>query len=495
MDAYARSVPVDAAAGESRPGSFRAEIAGILLFSAALLLPALFNRFPLIFPDSGAYLSIALGHDYALDRSSFYGLFLAPFLKLVPGTAGLWFAIGGQALLVGSALWMAARTLVPRLFALRLMIPTLLLTAVGFHAAQFMPDAFTGPAVLLAWLAARRDPGENGAVLLWGAVTLAALMHYTHIPIVAASIGAALVAEKLLGLPWRQFGRRGVAGAVSVSVALLFHIGVNGVLLHQPRVAPMGPVFLYARLNEDGLIQPWLDRHCGHDAPADLCAIAPSLPHDSQVLLWGSRSPVARLVWFPSSEQARWRMVAAMDEANRGAILERPLAFAKNSLAAGARQFVTFAPLDDECPFACRNLGGGVAQVLERDRSQAMHALDSSRQVTDTMPKKLIRAVQIPIAAISLILLPFALAAAWRRRDRDMLTLAAAVVVALMVNAALAGALSDVHDRYQSRIVWLAPFLLFLLCARWHLLTGAFQRLGGHASSLFRREARQAPPA
>jgi hypothetical protein len=124
-----------------------------------------------------------------------------------------------------------------------------------------------------------------------------------------------------------------------------------------------------------------------------------------------------------------------------------------------------------------------------------MHALDSSRQVTDTMPKKLIRAVQIPIAAISLILLPFALAAAWRRRDRDMLTLAAAVVVALMVNAALAGALSDVHDRYQSRIVWLAPFLLFLLCARWHLLTGAFQRLGGLASSLFRREARQAPPA
>lgn len=478
--------------GEPRAVGFSAEAAGILLFSAALLLPALFNRFPLIFPDSGAYLGVALEHGYALDRATFYGLFLAPFVNLVPGTAGLWFAIGGQVVLVGAAMWAAARALLPRESALHVLVPTVALTSVAFHAAQFMPDAFTGASVLLAWLAVRRDPGENGAGLLWGAVTLAALMHYTHIPLVAASAGAALATEKLLGLGWRDFAKRAIAAAVAVSVAVLFNVGINGALLHQPRIAPMGSVFLYARLNEDGLMKPWLERHCGRDAPAELCSVAPRLPHNSQALLWSDKSAVRQLVWFPKDLQSRWRMVADMDEANKGAIIEQPLAFARSSLRSAGRQFVTFAPLDDECPFACRNLGGGVAQILEKERPASVRALDSSRQVNDTMPKRLIRAVQVPVAAISLILLPFAFAGAWRRRDKDLLTLLSAVAIAIPLNAALAGALSDVHDRYQSRIVWLAPFVLFVVAARWNLLGAPLRRMSGALSAL-RREARQAP--
>ena len=32
---------------------------------------------------------------------------------------------------------------------------------------------------------------------------------------------------------------------------------------------------------------------------------------------------------------------------------------------------------------------------------------------------------------------------------------------------AMAGALSDVHDRYQSRLVWLAPFVLLIAARGW----------------------------
>ena len=40
------------------------------------------------------------------------------------------------------------------------------------------------------------------------------------------------------------------------------------------------------------------------------------------------------------------------------------------------------------------------------------------------------------------------------------------IVTALIANAAMVGALSDVHDRYQSRIVWLVPLAMLFLALR-----------------------------
>jgi hypothetical protein len=145
---------------------------------------------------------------------------------------------------------------------------------------------------------------------------------------------------------------------------------------------------------------------------------------------------------------------------------------------------VSFAPLDDECPVTCRTGGGGVQQTLQKYRPASVAALDASLQVTDRTPKALIRAIMMPISAIALLLLPVAGWIAWRRRDRESFTLVLAVSAGLVTNAALAGALSDVHDRYQSRIVWLAPFALFLLCARWNLVRPVREWVAGAIAPL-----------
>jgi hypothetical protein len=245
---------------------------------------------------------------------------------------------------------------------------------------------------------------------------------------------------------------------------------LNGLVLGQRSVAPMGPMFLYARLTEDGLMKPWLDRHCGRGAPEVICALAPKLPHNSQRMLWAQSSALRSAIWNRDPKKMGWGVVQAMDVANKGAIAEEPVRFALNSIAAAARQFVTFAPLDDECPVTCRTGGGGVEQTLQAFRAGSVPALDSSLQVTDRTPKALIRAIMIPIAAIALLLLPLAAWQGWRRRDGEALTLVLAISAALVTNAAVAGALSDVHDRYQSRIVWLAPFAIFLLIARWNVI-------------------------
>lgn len=443
------------------------------LLVLGLVAPALYNGFPLIFPDSGTYLSIAFGQEYAIDRSSIYGFFLKPIVMLVPGVAGLWGALVFQCLLLAALLMGVVRVIFapsrpsPTTLA-AILLATLLGTSLAWHAAQFMPDAFTGATVLLAWLAARRDPGAPGSPLLWLGSGLATLMHYTHVPLLLATVAATLVAEKALGLPWRSVGKRAATASFTALSAILVQVSLNSLVGNPPQMAPMGPLFVFARLHEDGLINPWLAGHCGRDAPPRLCAIAPSLPRDSQILLWGGAStPITGLVWNTRSSAERWSWVADFDRANRGAIADQPLSFLRNSAAGGADQFVHFAPLDDLCPKSCHDLVGGVGQALQHYRRETLPALNASRQVRDTMPHALLDAVIIPFTTAGLLALPLLLLAAWRRRDRESFGLVAGVGIALLANAALAGALSDVHDRYQSRIAWLAPFVALLLLARW----------------------------
>jgi hypothetical protein len=89
----------------------------------------------------------------------------------------------------------------------------------------------------------------------------------------------------------------------------------------------------------------------------------------------------------------------------------------------------------------------------------------------------------VPVAALALLLLPLAGWQAWRRRDGEALTLVLAISAALIANTAVAGALSDVHDRYQSRIVWLAPLAIFLLIARWNVIGSIRARLASRRES------------
>jgi hypothetical protein len=50
-----------------------------------------------------------------------------------------------------------------------------------------------------------------------------------------------------------------------------------------------------------------------------------------------------------------------------------------------------------------------------------------------------------------------------RARFAELGSLAAIAALAILANAFVCGALSNPHDRYGSRIAWLAPFVLLLV--------------------------------
>lgn len=442
----------------------RADLVAIMAMLAVLLWAAVWNGFPLVFPDSGTYLSIAFGQQYAVDRSSFYGLALKPIVTLAKGESLLWAAIGAQAAIVAWSIWTAGRAMAPgRLLWLP---PILFLTSAPFHAGQLMPDAFSGAAVLFAWAAASRDPGDDGAPLLWLAGFGCALVHYTHLALFVVAGAATILAGLELGLAWRAAARRLLALLLVAAAVVGAHVAANGAVLQRWSMSPMGGVFLFARLHEDGPAARWLARHCGHDAPARLCAVRTALPRDSQVLLWNNeRSPLADRLWHaPAAE--RWAWVDMLGAAARGAIRDEPGAVLLAAARGGRDQFLHFAVLDDECPVGCRDPRAGITSAIRHFRPAAEPSLMASRQVEDRTRKPLLRAVTAPIAWAAILLIPVAALLAWQRRDQLSLGLLMAIGSTLVVNAALAGALSDVHDRYQSRLVWLAPLGLALVALR-----------------------------
>lgn len=439
--------------------------------AAVLGWAAISNGFPLIFPDSGTYLGIAMGHEYALDRSSAYGLFLKPFVNIAGGMAGLWIALAAQLLSVAGVLIMTARNLVPGAGPLPLfggIIAAALFTSLPWHAGQFMPDAFTGPVLLLGWLAASRDPRAPGAALLWLAAMAAALTHYTHLALLIGGTGTTIVVHAIMGGSVKSVLARAGAAAVAIAAVAGSLMAANAAVLGRASVSPAGALFVFARLHEDGLIPAWFDRHCGRDGPPELCAIRGTLPRDSQTLLWGgAATPLTGLIWHQRDNARLWHLMDQMGAANRGAIMEQPFAFLRSAAKGTLSQLVTFGAVDDECPVGCRDLVGGINFTLNKYRPDAVAVLQASRQVRDTTPKGLVRAVTTPVAWVALLLLPVGLALAWGRRDQAGLSLLAVVTTGLIANAALAGALSDVHDRYQSRVIWLVPLALLSIAWRW----------------------------
>ena len=84
-------------------------------------------------------------------------------------------------------------------------------------------------------------------------------------------------------------------------------------------------------------------------------------------------------------------------------------------------------------------------------------AMKAARQQLGEFSFETINKVHYPLALLSMALLPAIVVCAWRRKLPAALgELAAFCALALFANALVCGALSNPHDRYGARIVWLA---------------------------------------
>ena len=423
-----------------------------------LLAPALWNGYAVVFHDTGGYVGSVLEWRLFPGRSFFYGLFL--WLTSL-GWLNFWGPAMVQSLLAAWTIRLMLRChgLAAGPLALTLHCAGLaLLTGISWYTSQLMPDILV-PLVVLAylllglhWQALR--PWERA-----GLAAMALLGMLSHMSCLALAIGLVVV-TLMIGLMarWRRWPVqvRVWPGAALAAAGLLLMPAVHFLLFQHPGFTPGGSAFLFGRLVQDGLAHRWLADHC----PADgvrLCELQQRLPHTADEFLWADSSPFRDLgSWEPQSQEELGRLV-------RATVAAYPAAFAWNSLRFTAAQLVKVATGDglDEHHLATR---GVLTGALPQSAQPYTEARQQQGQVTRNLFRTL-NQVHVPVAWLATAVLPLLVVLGLRARRFDRALLAFFLLTALVGNAFICGALSNPHDRYQSRVVWIAVLAVGMVLA------------------------------
>jgi hypothetical protein len=230
-------------------------------------------------------------------------------------------------------------------------------------------------------------------------------------------------------------------------LAMLVMSVVNLAAHHRISVSPYGGIFYLARLIADGPAVTQMR----HDCPTEhwrLCPFLGRLPMDSDSFLWAADSPL--------HQAGGPKVIAAEANAIIAAVLRsEPLVVADIAATNTVQQLHQFSSGDGLEPWREQ-----VSPWLARDFPPAELArFGSAEQQNGTLvlPSWLAathRIVALAGVAACLAMLPVAA----RRRSAGFGFLIAVLVV-IPVAAAITGTLSGPHDRYQSRIMWLPPFI------------------------------------
>ncbi|MCK9918880.1 hypothetical protein MXD81_58130 [Microbacteriaceae bacterium K1510] len=431
----------------ARMGAWLVASTGMML---ALLAPALWNGFPLIFPDTGGYLTRPIEGVLALGRSALYGWFLYLNIPLA-----FWPVIVAQAAVTA---WVIVLTLRchglggrPWL-ALGLTVALSLLTALPWFAAQLMPDILFPLAILAVHLLAFRTAELNVAERC-GLGALIAVAIASHMAALALCLGV-LVALwlldfiKPLGLPPLRLREAAIAVVGGIALCLASNAAITGAA----RFTPGGTSFLFGRLIEYGVAQRYLNEHCPNPA-LRLCAYAQQMPISADDWLWANDTPFYKLGGVDGFEPEEKRIIVET-------LKLYPMMHLRTALAATLDQLTSFATeisIDDNDP---------TFDAIRDYAPQLLPAYQAARQQAQRFDVGPLNLLHVPAAALAIAGLVVALAV--RRRLKiapEFVALCTVVLVTLIVNAVICGVFSHPVDRYQSRVVMLAPLALMLLVA------------------------------
>ena len=216
---------------------------------------------------------------------------------------------------------------------------------------------------------------------------------------------------------------------------------------------PGGFALSFGRMLQDGIVKKYLDAHCP-DTTLKLCAYKDELPTDADVWFWASPlfDKLGRFAGLNSE----------MERIALGSLIEYPDLQFETAAVATAKQLVAV------------HTGEGVLttiwhsyRIVERYTPQLAPAMHAARQQHGEIGFEDDQPSALPARAFAMVLLPFFTVAAWRGLIASEIgELAATVMLALAANAFVCGALSNPHDRYGARLVWLAGFTVALVLAR-----------------------------
>ncbi|MBV8408615.1 MAG: hypothetical protein JOY64_13350, partial [Alphaproteobacteria bacterium] len=218
-----------------------------------------------------------------------------------------------------------------------------------------------------------------------------------------------------------------------------------------------GPVFLLARAFADGPAYETMRSDCAA-RHWKLCQSIETLPRDSELFMWSADN--SALLAVGSGPQLR----AEASEIVAATVREHPTELLADAVRNTLAQLVTFRAAVDFKRWPEGGAALTIPGVIHRFFPHEFDRLMRSRQQQGRLDVEGLNVLYSAVVWLSLAGLVVLLLQA--RPEKPVADLLLAVAMALLVNAAAAGGLSVVADRYQARLIWLVPFCfaVLLLC-------------------------------
>ncbi len=415
----------------------------VILSIALLAAPAIWNGFPLLQYDTGGYLARWYEGTLVPSRAVVYGLMLN-----AGAPAAFWPVVAVQAALT---VWVISLTLRAHGLAGR---PRLLISIVVFLSVLstlpwltsiLLTDIFAGLGVIALYLLLLR-PGSLSRSERFALIALIAVCAATHAATIAVLL-ALILAGVLVWLAQPQqlpLARVG-NGVLALALGAVLVFAADFVVAKRLAWTPGGFALSFGRMLQDGIVKKYLDDHCP-DPKLTLCTYKNELPDDADVWFWGS--PLFdKLGRFAGLDQEMAEIAVA-------SVIDYPGLQIKSAAFDTARQLVAVHTGEGVLNSIWHTYG-----TIRRFTPHVVAPMDAAHQQRGEISFTVINRIHYPVALLSMALLPVIIVLAWRLKiPAEFGELAAVCALALLANAFICGAMSNPHDRYGARLIWIAIF-------------------------------------
>jgi hypothetical protein len=418
-----------------------------------LLFVGFYNGAPMVTSDSGAYMTSGNHLVVPNDRPIFYGLFLiASNFRIT-----MWTSLFLQTFVLSHLIHELLHIFFKDLNNIsKLLIYALILffTSVAWYTVQVMPDIFT-PILglsIIVYLFSESDKSKiqkkifNKENVLLTIIFISLLMHLSHLFIVLGTIFIYLI----LSFIFKTLARKRIR---MYKVFLLLPIAVLIICFSNVAgkkgfvLSKASHVFLIGKLCENGMLKTILNDKCA-TKNYKLCAFKNKIPKHSWEFVWSADGAFAKSGGWDSSKMEYSEIINTSFSESK---------YQKLHAQEAAKATFQQVQLSD--------VGDGlnsfydskyITDIVKGDYFLGGKAFMSSKQNLVGFPLEkinmLIKNYLILTACLSFILLLFI-------RDEKVRLLFVLMIIFVIMNAGVTGAVANVLSRLNSRALWLLPFM------------------------------------
>ena len=424
----------------------RVETIALLILGAIFLcFLGFYNNYPLVYPDTGTYIYSGFAGKVPNDRPITYGLFIR-HTSLAETT---WLVIFAQGLIISLLIFYVvekiARPKNTLVMFLSIITFLVLFTGISTNVSQLIPDVFA-PAFLLGLLILlfAKDLKRRDSVIVVLLSWLSIIVHNSHLMISAILFltVVALVLLKVIIVPKKRIVLCGCLIVISCLSVPSIHYAYGGGFQYSKG----GHMFIMNKLVEIGILDHYLKRNCDKKE-YKICEYKDNIPTD---FLWDyDNSPVYKTGGWEKNEREYKAII--QDIYTTPVYLKK--IFVKH-LSYMLKQFFSFNTGDTPV----QNVGSHAHQVIEQYFNHELREYLLALQQRNGLDYD-IKNITTRILFFVTLIIAFTLLKTGNQEQRRIILF---ILIALVINAFVCANLSTVVPRYQSRVVWLLPFIIFV---------------------------------